>query len=249
MRRDLIIKSGNLAGTSDFRCAASIKKGLVPSLDTMTYKPRVKRVLHGLHGGRAGGFEYELARVLSDAVERVGVIHSVGIAVLEPEDKVLLTATFDGAWESYVRVIWQKVSRLLDLVFYNTEDYVIGYENSYEKWGKWLKNAQSEAYFLYTTPEMTVDDTRYLRMQERAYRREAADAADPRVTRIKIPRAEDIARQSIFGTAGDRIGTDPTNPGFGNPLTKQYAGRPPFRQGVKALVGLYRLGHRVSAGT
>ena len=110
---------------------------------------------------------------MSDAVERVGVIHSVGIAVLEPEDKVLLTATFDGAWESYVRVIWQKVSRLLDLVFYNTEDYVLGYENSYEEWGAWLKRAQSEAYFLYATPDLTVDDTRYLRMQERAYRREA----------------------------------------------------------------------------
>ena len=145
MRRDLIIKSGNLAGTSDFRVVAPIKKGLVPSLDTMTYKTRVKLVLRGLHAGRAGGFEYELARILSDAVERVGVIHSVGIAVLEPEDNVLLTATFDGAWQSYVRVIWQKVSRLLDLVFCNTEDYVLGYENSYEEWGAWLKRSQSEA--------------------------------------------------------------------------------------------------------
>ena len=178
MRRDLTIKSGNLAGTSDFRVVAPIKKGLIPSLDTMTYKTRVKLVLRGLHAGRAGGFEYELAHILSDAVERVGVIHSVGIAVLEPEDKVLLTATFDGAWESYVRVIWQKVSRLLDLVFCNTEDYVLGYENSYEQWGKWLKRSQSEAYFLYATPDLTVDDTRYLRMQERVYRREAGDAAD-----------------------------------------------------------------------
>ena len=40
-------------------------------------------------------FEYEFARMLSDAVERVGCIHSVGIAVLEHnEDKLLLTATF-----------------------------------------------------------------------------------------------------------------------------------------------------------
>jgi hypothetical protein len=97
MRRDLLIKSGNLAGTSDFRVLASIKKGLVPSLDAVTYKTRVKRVLRTLHAGRSGAFEYELARVLSDAVERVGVIHSVGIAVLEPEDKVLLTVTYDGA--------------------------------------------------------------------------------------------------------------------------------------------------------
>ena len=138
-------------------------------------------------------------------MERVGVIHSVGIAVLEPEDNVLLTATFDGAWQSYVRVIWQKVSRLLDLVFCNTEDYVLGYENSYEDWGAWLKRSQSEAYFLYATPDLTVDDTRYLHMQERAYRREAVDAADPRVTRIRIPTAEDIARQSIFGKNGDAI--------------------------------------------
>jgi len=135
MRRDLLIKSGNLAATSDFRVLAPIKKGLVPSLDAVTYKTRVKRVLRTLHAGRSGAFEYELARVLSDAVERVGVIHSVGIAVLEPEDKVLLTVTFDGAWESYVRVIWQKVARLLDLIFYNTEDYVIGYESSYAEWG------------------------------------------------------------------------------------------------------------------
>jgi Dyp-type peroxidase family len=249
MRRDLIIKSGNLAATSDFRVVAPIKKGLVPSLDTMTYKTRVKLVLRGLHAGRAGGFEYELARVLSDAVERVGVIHSVGIAVLEPEDKVLLTATFDGAWESYVRVIWQKVSRLLDLVFCNTEDYVLGYENSYEEWGAWLKRSQSEAYFLYATPDLTVDDTRYLHTQERTYRREAAGAADQRVTRIKIPTAEDIARQSIFGKDGDAIGTDPTNAGFGERLKRQYAGRPPFRQGVQSLVGLYRLADVYPPGT
>src|SRR6202162_5761477 len=248
MRRDLIIKSGNLAGTSEFRVVAPIKKGLVPSLDTMTYKTRVKLVLRGLHAGRAGGFEYELARILSDAVERVGVIHSVGIAVLEPEDKVLLTATFDGSWESYVRVIWQKVSRLLDLVFCNTEDYVLGYENSYEQWGKWLKRSQSEAYFLYATPDLTVDDTRYLRMQERVYRREAVDAADSRVTRIRIPTAEEMARQSIFGTGG-AIGTDPTNAGFGEPLKKQYSGMQPFRQGVKSLVGLYRLADLFPPGT
>ncbi len=248
MRRDLTIKSGNLAGTSDFRVVAPIKKGLIPSLDTMTYKTRVKLVLRGLHAGRAGGFEYELARILSDAVERVGVIHSVGIAVLEPEDNVLLTATFDGAWESYVRVIWQKVSRLLDLVFCNTEDYVLGYENSYEQWGKWLKRSQSEAYFLYATPDLTVDDTRYLRMQERVYRREAGDAADLRVTRIRIPTAEEIARQSIFGKAGG-IGTDPTNAGFGEPMKKQYAGMQPFRQGVKSLVGLYRLADWYPPGT
>src|SRR3954468_10430516 len=196
MRRDLSIKSGSLAGTSDFRVLAKIKTGLVPSLDAVTYKTRVKRVLRTLHAGRAGGFEYELARILSDAVERVGVIHSVGIAVLEPEDKVLLTVTFDGAWEAYIRIIWQKATRLLDLVFCNCEGYLLGYESTYEQWRIWLKQAQSEAYFLYATPALTVDDTRYLGMEERVYRREAGTSAESRVTHMRIPRAEDIARQS-----------------------------------------------------
>jgi len=240
MRRDLLIKSGSLAGTSDFRVLAPIKKGLVPSLDAVTYKTRVKRVLRTLHAGRTGGFEYEFARILSDAVERVGCIHSVGIAVLEPEDKVLLTVTFDGAWESYVRVIWQKVSRLLDLIFCNTDGYVLGYENSYEKWGAWLKQAQSEAYFLYATPGLTVDDTRYLQMEERVYRREAGSSAESRVTRIRIPTTEEIAERGIFSIDG-MPGVDPTNAGFSKPLRIEQAGRPPFRQGVRSVVGLYRL--------
>ena len=90
----------------------------------MTYKTRVKRVCAPACRPLRRASNTNLPGILSDAVERVGRIHSVGIAVLEPEDKVLLTVTFDGAWESYVRVIWQKVSRLLDLIFCNTEDYV-----------------------------------------------------------------------------------------------------------------------------
>ncbi len=249
MRRDLTIKTGGLTGTSDFRVLAQIKKGLVPALDAVTYKTRVKRVLRTLHAGRTGGFEYELARVLSDAVERVGCIHSVGIAVLEPEDKVLLTVTFDGAWESYVRIIWQKVARLLDLIFCNTEGYVLGYENSYEKWGAWLKQAQSEAYFLYATPGLTVDDTRYLKMEERVCRREAGDKAEMRVTQMKIPSTEQIAEQSIFQTDG-LLGVDPTNAGLSIPLLKvETAVRPPLRHSVRSLVGLYRLADVYPPGT
>ncbi len=215
----------------------------------MTYKTRVKRVLRTTHAGRSGAFEYELARVLSNSVERVGVIHSVGIAVLEPEDKVILTVTFDGAWEAYIRIIWQKATRLLDLVFCNCEGYPLGYESTYEQWGIWLKQAQSEALFLYATPALTVDDTRYLGMHERVYRREAGNAADERVTRMRIPSAEDIARQSLFGTGAGGIGMDPTNAGIGQQLTKQAAGLHPFRHGVRSLVGLYRLADLYPPGT
>ncbi|WP_128961062.1 hypothetical protein [Bradyrhizobium guangzhouense] len=255
MRRDLTIKTGSMAGTSDFRVLAPIKKGFVPSLDATTYKTRAKYVLRALNGGRASAYEYELARVLSDSVDRVGRIHSVGIAVLEPEDDaadavdyVLLTATFDGSWEAYVRVIWQKAARLLDLIFCNTEGYVLGYENTYEDWGIWLKSRQSEAYFLYTTPDLTVDDTRFLRMEERVYRRASGADADRIVTEIKIPSPEEIARRSIFQVDG-LIGVDPTDAGFSKPLTLEAAGRPPFRHGVRALAGLYHLADFYPPGT
>ena len=255
MRRDLTIKTGSMAGTSDFRVLAPIKKGFVPSLDATTYKTRAKYVLRALNGGRASAFEYELARVLSDSVDRVGRIHSVGVAVLEPEDDavdavdyVLLTATFDGSWEAYVRVIWQKAARLLDLIFCNTEDYVLGYENTYENWGIWLKSRQSEAYFLYATPDLTVDDTRFLRMEERVYRRVSGANADQIVTRIRIPSPEEIARRSIFEVDG-AIGVDPTNAGFSKPLTIAAAGRPAFYHGIRALAALYHLADFYPPGT
>lgn len=240
-----------MAGTSDFRVMAPIKKGFVPSLDATTYKTRVKLVLRALNGGRAIAYEYQLARVLSDSVERVGRIHSVGIAVLEQEDGaedavdyVLLTATFDGSWEAYVRVIWQKAARLLDLIFCNTEGYVLGHENTYENWGIWLKSKQTEAYFLYATPDLTVDDTRFLRMEERIYRRASGAGADQIVTRIRIPSPEEIARSSIF-----QGGVDPTNAGFSKPLPPEAAGRPAFRHGILALAGLYHLADFYPPGT
>ena len=44
MRHDLTIKTGSMAGRSDFRVLAPIKKGFVPSLDATTYKTRAKYV-------------------------------------------------------------------------------------------------------------------------------------------------------------------------------------------------------------
>ena len=85
-------------------------------------------------------------------------------------------------------------------------------------------------------------------MQERVYRREAGNGAEMRVTRIKIPTSEDIAQQSIFENGG-AFGIDPTNAGFGIPLTIEAASRPPFAHGVRSLVGLYRLADLYPPGT
>ena len=233
MRKEQIHKTGSLVGASDLTIIAPIKKGFVPSLDAVTYKTRVKRVLKTLHAGRVYANEYEFARVLSDAVERVGRIHSIRIAILEPEDKVLLAVTFDGSWESYIRVIWQKVARSLDLIFCNTEDYVTGWEHSFEEWCVWLRKSQAESSFLYSPPGLTYQDTLYLRTFERRLRRDGS--ADLDATRIRIPTAEEISDQIC------KDGTDLTNAGLSQPVQPVPASRPAFRQGMRGLAGLYRL--------
>src|SRR6476469_9157213 len=166
MRRDLIIKTKSLAGVSDLTSLAPIKPGLIPALDSATYKTRVQRVLTTLSGARSSSHEYALVRPFSDALESVGRIHSVRVAVVEPEDKVLLAATFDGTWEAYIRVLWQKVGSLLDVIFCNTVDYVSAIDHTFEEWEAWARRVQIETAFFYSTPGLTVDDASYLRKHE-----------------------------------------------------------------------------------
>ena len=244
MRTDLVQKTGSLAGTSEFLVAAPIKRGLVPSLEAVSYTTRVKRVLRALHLGRTGAHEYELARVLSDAVERVGRIHAVSIRVLEQpgQDWVGLAVVFDGAWESYVRVIWQKVARLLDLIFHNTEDYVLGWRSGYEAWGAWLRHRQTETAFLYATPGFSADDGRYLRIGERLQQRDLPGPAALATMRLRTPAAEASAELGVFGDPLQGLAAlDPANPLHSAGSDVVTAVRPPFRHGVRSLVGLHRL--------
>ena len=85
MRKDVINKSATLGSTSDLTVYAPIMEGFIGSLDAVSYKTRVKRVLNTLHLGRRSSHEYDLFRAMSDAVERVGRIHSIRIAILERE--------------------------------------------------------------------------------------------------------------------------------------------------------------------
>ncbi|MBL8376749.1 MAG: Dyp-type peroxidase [Burkholderiales bacterium] len=166
MHKELIQKSKALGGVSDLTLFAPIKPGLVPSLETVTYKTRIKRLLKALNAGRSASHEYALLRPFSDAVERVGKIHSVRVVVVEPQDLVLLAVTFDGSWQSYVRTLWEKVGPLLDVIFCNTVDYVTAVDNSYDAWAAWIDRVQSETNFFYGMPRLTVDDIEYLRRSE-----------------------------------------------------------------------------------
>ena len=229
MQKELVVKGRSLTGTSDLTLLAPIIPGLVSSLDALTYKTRVKRLLKTLQGGRASMHEYASYRPLSDAVERVAVIHSFRVVVLEPEDKVLLAVTFDGTWESYIRVLWQKVGTLLDIIFCNTQGYVVS-TGSFEEWTGWVRRVQVETSFFYNTHALTVDDVGYLRDEERIHRGPAQGLSqDLQATRHHVQSAESIAWDASQQTVDGVLDT--------------------LRQGLQSLAVLFRMTDSYLPGT
>jgi Dyp-type peroxidase family len=238
MRREVVLKGKGLAGSSDLTLLAPVRPGFVPALDSVTYASRVKRLLQTLHAGRASAHEYALVRPLSDAVERVGRIHSVRVVLIEPDNKVLLSATFDGSWEAYFRVLWQKTGRLLDVIYCNTVDYVTAWDHPYEEWLAWARRVQLETDFFYGVPSATVDDQRFLRDMERRSIRHPASAADPvdvdlRNARYVLPSVEAVARST---QSDGREDTDDGLLAVTGPPQRELV-----KQSVQALAGLYAL--------
>lgn len=243
MQRELIVKGSSLGGSADLTLLAPIRSGMVDALDSVSHKTRIKRVLGLLHAARKGAHEHAAARLLSDAVERVGVILSVRVAVLEPEDKVLLAVSFDGPWEAYIRVLWDKVGTLLDLIFCGTEGYVVAWDHGFDAWLGWARRVQVESDFYYGPPATAVD-LLYLRRVQ-LMREHAAPAArlDLLELRAVMPGAEQAVDRLV--EQADRVGDDP-------PVDKidtfQMA-RQRVRQGVQALGLLYRLVDLFPPGT
>lgn len=229
MRADLLIKGRSLTGTSDLTLFAPLKRGLVPSLEAMSYKTRTARLLKLLQGGRVSLHEHALSRPLSDAVERVARIHSVRVCIVEPDDRVMLAVAFDGTWESYIRVLWQKVGPLLDVIFCNTEGYVLS-SDGYEAWCGWVRRVQTETAFFFSTHGLTVDDVHWQRGADAA-RRAAATPEEAALVEVRhrVESAEAIAR---------RVGQTTTRPALDA-----------VRQGLQSLALLFRLTELYLPGT
>lgn len=243
MRREVVVKGKGLAGSSDLTLVSRIKPGFVPALDAVTYKSRVRRLLKTLNLGRQSSHEYSLARPLSDAVERIGRIHSVRVVVLEEEDSLLLAATFDGSWESYFRTLWQKTGRLLDAIYCNTEDYVTAWDHSCDEWMDWARRVQRETDFFYGVPSVTVDDQRLWRQHERQARRLVPGDAELRSLRQPVNSVEQVA------TDVQKEGTEDPPPGDGQPAATGRGERELVKQGLQAIVGLYSLTDAYPPGT
>jgi Dyp-type peroxidase family len=227
MRQDLLVKSRSLGGTSDLTLLATITEGLVPSLETMTYKTRIKRLLKTLNSGRTSSQEYSLLRAFSDSVERVAKIHSVRVAVVEP-NQLLLSVTFDGSMDTYMRVLWQKVGTLLDVIFCNTKDYVSAWGHSYEEWANWVRSVQIETDFFFGTPGLTVDDVHYLRGEELTHR------SLPGRNLAELTQSQLVANRKTVVSAEEKTWAVVGDINFN--VTNEMG-----RQGLRALALMYRL--------
>ncbi len=231
MRKDLKIKSKSLGGSSDLVFMAPIKEGLVPSLDSVTYKTRLLQLMRTLNAGRTSSHEYLLMRSISDSVERTGKIHSVRVLILEADDggrdKVLLAVTFDGGWESYLRVLWQKVGYLLDVIFCNTDGHVSALDHTFEEWAGWVDKIQYETNFFYGMPQLTPEDVQYLKAHHDLNLKNQADhELDLKSVRLRLRSAEDQALElAAYHPDGASL--------------QRYA--EPIRTAAQSMVGLYSL--------
>lgn len=236
MRKELIVKGRSLAGVSDLTLFAPIRQGFVPSLDAVSYKTRLQMLLKTLGASRSSSQEYSLVRPFSDGVERVSAIHSVRLAIVEPENKLMLAATFDGAWETYIRTLWLKVGTLLDAIFCNTQDYVTAHGHTCDEWGAWVRRVQAETQFFYGMPALSVPDVQYLRSTERM-QRQAQPSGDVDAATARTARPEDAAWEGAT-----------SNPKSGDPVDPLRAAET-VRQGLQALAVLYRLADVYLPGT
>lgn len=237
MQSEFEIKTPSLVASTELLIMAPIRRGFVPSLDTITYKSRVKLLLKILHGGRQSQHEYRPLRAMSDAVERVGVIRSLRVAVVEGrsdiDDRILLSVHFDGSYEAYVRTIWQRAARLLDLIFCSAEGYVTGWDSPFDDWNAWIRSVQVSTPFFYATPGLTYPDQTYLQMLERRDRGGASD--ELRRTQIAVPTAEEIAWSIVVDKQ------DPTKQDNARSAAGPMVETEVFRQNLSALAGIYKL--------
>lgn len=181
MLNDFPSKSRNLLGVSELTVVAPIKRGLIPALDSRSYDSRLRLTLKTLHGLRVSSQEAEPTPLIVDAVDRIRAIHSFRLALLEPENKLMLAVTFDGGWEPYMRRIWRDLGPLLDLIFCNCDGYLSSHDHGFAEYAGWVRSAQPGTEFFYNASPLTINDLHYLRAtaQERldgpAARAPAAD--------------------------------------------------------------------------
>ncbi len=186
MQSTVQTKSKSLLGVSDLTLVATIKRGLIPALDSRSYETRLSLLTRTLNTLRVSSLEAEPTPLIADAIDRIRSLHSFRLAIVGQEPRQLLLAvTFDGGWESYMRRIWRDLGPLLDVIFCNCEGYLLAHNHSFAEYTGWVRSAQVSTEFFYNASSLTVNDLHYLRQSERQRGGAAAQAGLPGKTLLE----------------------------------------------------------------
>lgn len=209
------ITSKNINGITDLVIVAPIREGFIEAFENVTYETRLRIAAEALHHVRVSAREYEPTVPFSDVTERILTLLDFRVAILDKDlfqiDResglagrryLVLTATFDGAWEPYMRLIWNPLGDFLDLLFCNCEGYVPAGDNSFADYAAWVRSAQADSAIFYSTTGLTVPDQIYLLDFERKQRSLSPADADLALAQLTMPDPEAAARATLAADPG-----------------------------------------------
>lgn len=199
--------SKNIDGITDLVVVAPIKEGFIHAYENITYGTRLKLVAEALNRVRITAREYERITPFSDVTERILTLLDFRVGIIDkdlfslpakatdttgPQAQryLYLTATFDGAWEPYMRLIWNPLGPFLDLLFCNCEGYVTAGDHGFPDYAQWVRDNQMDSAIFYATTGLTVRDHLYLNRLEQLQRAQPAEQADQTIARLTMPNPE-----------------------------------------------------------
>jgi deferrochelatase/peroxidase EfeB len=243
-----VISSKNIEGITDLVVVAPIKDGFIRAYENVTYATRLRIVAEALNRVRVNAREYELITPFSDVTQRILTLLDFRVGLIDKDLFVLppaknqhdkwpvqsrrylyLTATFDGAWEPYMRLIWDPLGPFLDLLFCNCEGYVTAGDHSFDEYAQWVRDNQMDSAIFYATTGLTVRDQIYLGRLEQLQRSRPAAQSDFEIARLTMPDPKQAATAERLKALADLAAKDPT----------QY--RNIHELALQALTVLYRL--------
>lgn len=211
------VTSKHIEGIADLVVVAPIKEGFIDAYENITYQTRLRLVSEALHNVRVSAREHETLTPFSDTTERILTLLNFRIGIhdkdlfqidrhakpasllkLKPRRYLYLAATFDGALEPYMRLIWRPLGIFLDLLFCNCEGYKPAGDTGFPEYFGWVKRSQIESSIFYSTTGLTVKDQIYLRTLERMQRELDPAKADLELCRMTMsdPEAAALADRS-----------------------------------------------------
>ncbi|HKR25204.1 MAG TPA: hypothetical protein VJS15_08095, partial [Allosphingosinicella sp.] len=191
-----LISSKHLEGVSDLTLTAPIKQGFIDAFETITYESRLRAIMKALFRIRSTAREHSEIKPFVDTAERIQALLDFRLAIHGQE--LLLSATFDRPFEPYMRLIWDPLGQLLDVIFCNCEGYVTATEHSFEEYLAWVRSSQIDTNFFYAASGHSVSDIQYA-IQIEKLQREADKRFRPASVTVESPMkaAAEIRNSSI----------------------------------------------------